>query len=80
VIAKVEWHPGELDPRVGFIVTNISPRRQHRRFLQQARQVRAMDQRGKGRDSMDAAVMPLLRGQRRSPSALRVGLQSVQVM
>src|ERR1700716_2957724 len=25
VIAKVEWHPGELYPRVGFIVTNMSP-------------------------------------------------------
>ena len=25
VIAKVEWHPGELYPRVGFIVTNLSP-------------------------------------------------------
>jgi len=24
VIAKVEWHPGELYPRVGFIVTNMS--------------------------------------------------------
>jgi hypothetical protein len=24
VIAKVEWHQGELYPRVGFIVTNIS--------------------------------------------------------
>ena len=23
VIAKVEWHPGELLPRVGFIVTNL---------------------------------------------------------
>jgi hypothetical protein len=22
-VAKVEWHPGELDPRVGFIVTNF---------------------------------------------------------
>jgi hypothetical protein len=22
VVAKVEWHPGELHPRVGFIVTN----------------------------------------------------------
>ena len=21
---KVEWHPGELYPRVGFIVTNLS--------------------------------------------------------
>src|SRR5262245_26583144 len=24
VIAKVEWHPGELYPRLGFIVTNMS--------------------------------------------------------
>ena len=24
VIAKIEWHPGELYPRVGFIVTNMS--------------------------------------------------------
>ena len=24
VITKVEWHPGELVPRVGFIVTNLS--------------------------------------------------------
>lgn len=24
VVAKVEWHPGELYPRVGFIVTNLT--------------------------------------------------------
>ncbi len=24
VVAKVEWHPGELYPRIGFIVTNLS--------------------------------------------------------
>jgi hypothetical protein len=24
VIAKVEWHPGELYPRLGFIVTDMS--------------------------------------------------------
>jgi hypothetical protein len=24
VVAKVDWHPGELVPRVGFIVTNLS--------------------------------------------------------
>ena len=24
VVAKVEWHPGDLVPRVGFIVTNLS--------------------------------------------------------
>ena len=26
VVAKVEWHQGELFPRVGFIVTNMSAR------------------------------------------------------
>jgi Transposase DDE domain group 1 len=24
VVAKVEWHPGELFPRIGFIVTNLA--------------------------------------------------------
>jgi len=24
VVAKVEWHPGELVPRVGFIITNLT--------------------------------------------------------
>jgi DDE family transposase len=24
VVAKVAWHPGELYPRVGFVVTNLS--------------------------------------------------------
>jgi hypothetical protein len=24
VVAKVEWHPGELYPRIGFVVTNLS--------------------------------------------------------
>jgi hypothetical protein len=24
MVAKVEWHPGELTPRVGFIVTNLA--------------------------------------------------------
>jgi hypothetical protein len=26
VIAKVKWHPGELYPRVGVIVTNMARR------------------------------------------------------
>jgi hypothetical protein len=24
VVAKVEWHPGELCPRIGFIVANLA--------------------------------------------------------
>src|SRR3982074_3757410 len=45
VIAKVEWHPGELYPRVGFIVTNMSRPAENvvGRLLQQARHMRAMD-------------------------------------
>jgi hypothetical protein len=26
VVAKVEWHPSELYPRVGFVVTNLARR------------------------------------------------------
>jgi hypothetical protein len=24
VLAKIEWHPGEFYPRIGFIVTNLA--------------------------------------------------------
>ena len=24
VVAKVQWHPGELYPRIGFVMTNLS--------------------------------------------------------
>jgi hypothetical protein len=29
VVTKVEWHPGELYPRVGFIVTNLARPAEH---------------------------------------------------
>ena len=29
MVAKVKWHPGELYPRVGFIVTNLSRPAEH---------------------------------------------------
>lgn len=38
-----------------------------------------MDRRWQGRGQMDAAVMPLIRRQRRSPSAARARLQSPQL-
>jgi hypothetical protein len=69
VVAKVEWHPGELYPRVGFIVTNLARPAAHRRLLQPARHLRAVHQGGQGRDQMDPAVLPHLRCQRRPPSA-----------
>ena len=49
VVAKVEWHPGELYPRVGFIVTNLTrPSRERRRVLQQARHREQWIKEGKG--------------------------------
>ena len=80
VVAKVEWHPGELYPRVGFIVTNLArPAERVVAFLQPARHLRAMDQRREGSDQVDALVMPFLRCQRGSPSAPCAGLQPRQL-
>lgn len=79
VVAKVEWHPGELYPRVGFIVTNMSRPRAGRRLLQQARHVRAMDQRGQGCDQVDPAVMPDVRRQRGAAPASCTRLQYWQL-
>ena len=31
VVTKVEWHPGELYPRVGFVATNLA--RPHQRVV-----------------------------------------------
>ena len=41
------WSPGGLYPRVGFIVTNMSPRRRASRFLQQARNMQQRIEEGK---------------------------------
>jgi Transposase DDE domain group 1 len=47
VVAKVEFHFGELFPRVGFVVTNLSlPGRAVIRFYKRGHS-RAMDQEGK---------------------------------
>ena len=63
VIAKVEWHPEELYARVGFIVTNMSrPAETVVAFYNK----RGMDQGRQGRDQMEAAVEPDVRGQRRA--------------
>jgi len=62
IIAKVEWHPGELYPRVGFIVTNMSrPAERVVAFYNKRRDVRAMDQGGQRRDQVDATVIPNVR-------------------
>ena len=56
------------------------PGRARGRVLQQARHVRAMDQGKQGRDRMDAAVVPDVRGQRRAASTSCARLQSRQFL
>jgi hypothetical protein len=80
VVAKVEWHPGELYPRVGFIVTNPpSSREEGRRLLQRARDGGAVDQGREARGQVDAAVVYDLPGERRSAATPRAGLQPRQL-
>jgi hypothetical protein len=69
VVAKVEWHPGELYPRVGFIVTNLA--RPAERIVAFYNQRGTAEQGGQERNQVDAAVMPDLRRQRRPPTASR---------
>jgi hypothetical protein len=75
VVAKVEWHPGELYPRVGFIVTTGAVCRARPRLLQPARHGRAVHQGRQGRDQMDTTVLPPLLRQRRPPPASPVSRQ-----
>src|SRR5262249_43275086 len=80
--------PGDCQGRVASRRT-LSARRLHRdeheppgracgRILQQARHVRAMDQGRQGRDQMDAAVVPDVRGQRRAAPTSCARLQPRQ--
>jgi hypothetical protein len=55
VVAKVEWHPGELYPRVGFVVTNLS--RPTESVIGFYNQPGAMDKRRQERYDVDVAVM-----------------------
>ena len=57
VVAKVEHHQGELFPRVGFIVTNMSlPSRSVVRFYNKRGTAEQVDQRRQAGDELDAAV------------------------
>src|SRR5262249_34170709 len=65
VIAKVEWASRRtLSPRRLHRDEHEPPGRARRCFLQQARDVRAMDQGGQRRDQVDATVVPNVRRQR----------------
>src|ERR1019366_2590629 len=72
--------PGRaLSPRWLHRYQSVATGRAGRRLLQQARDVRAMDQGRQRRDQVDAAVMLLVRRQRRASSASCTGLQSRQL-
>ena len=58
VVSKVEWHQGELFPRVGFIVTNLSyPGHRDSPLLQWPRHGGAMDKRRQVRPELDQVVL-----------------------
>ena len=80
VVAKVEWHPGELYPRVGFIVTNMTrPAERVVAFYNQRGTAEQWIKEGKSCRQVDAALMLLIRRQRRPASASCAGLQSRQL-
>jgi len=65
-VAKVEWHPGELYPRVGFIVTSLARSAECVVAFYNQRGTAEQQARKERRDQMDAPVMPHLRSQCRS--------------
>src|SRR6516162_146715 len=68
-----------LSPRRLHRDEHEPPRRARRCFLQQARDVRAMDQGGQRRDQVDATVVPNVRRQRGAFAASCAGLQPRQL-
>ncbi len=81
VIAKAEWHPGELITRVGFIVTNLSrPAERVVAFYNKRGTCEHVDQGRQGCNQVDAVVMPLVRRQRRAAPASCARLQSRQFL
>ncbi len=61
VIAKIEWHLGELFPRVGFIVTNMNRSAENVvAFYNKRGTAEQWIKEGKGRDQVDAAFMSLV--------------------
>jgi hypothetical protein len=63
VTAKVEHHQGELFPRVGFIVTNLSsPSRAVVRFYNQRGTAEQWIKEGKQAVKIDAVELPSFQG------------------
>jgi hypothetical protein len=80
VIAKVEWHPGELYPRVGFIVTNMSrPAERVVAFYNKRGTCEQWIKEGKGAIKWTRLSCRTVRGQRRAAPASCARLQSWQL-
>ena len=73
VVVKVEWHPGELHPRVGFIVTNMArPPERVTRFCNQRRTAERYIKEGK-----NAVVWTRLSCRRFAANAVRLQLHAL---
>ena len=80
VVAKIEWHPGELIPRFGFVVTNLNRSAERvTAFYNQPRQGGAVDQGRQARNQVDAALLSEVPCQRGAAPAARLGLQPGQL-
>ena len=79
VVAKVEWHKGELFPRVGFIVTNLAGAPNGWCGSTTSGHGGTVDQGRQERGEVDAAVLPRLRGQPGAAAAVCPGVQPGQL-
>ena len=72
VVAKVEFHFGELFPRVGFIVTNLeTPSRSVLRFYNKRGTAEQWIKEGKQAVKDDAVILPSLSVERSAPLVKR---------
>ena len=80
IVAKVEWHPGELYPRVGFIVTNLSrPAERVVAFYNQRGKAEQYIKEGKNAIKWTRLSWPQVPRQCRPAPASHPGLQSRQL-
>ena len=80
VVAKVEWHPGELYPRVGFIVTNLSrPAKRVVAFYNHRGTAEQYIKEGKYAIKWTRLSLQQVPQQRGSPPTSCLGLQSRQL-
>ena len=81
VVAKVEWHAGELFPRVGFIVTNLSKQSKNVvKFYNGRGTAEQWIKEGKNTDQVDEALLPHVQGQPVATATVCSGLQPVELL